>query len=328
VNDVVFGWLSDHCCTRRTRRTDSIRWGGLIWSLAFVALWFPLGSVLVPVHALSSGEGAWSLREAVDCVHFLVVLCVYDGGLTFVEVNHSALLAELTSSPSARAECNMWSAVCAGVGALTSWAAYVSWDSNDLTHFRWTTVAVALVAWLVFEVSSRYLSRFVSKRRASVDAELMLLGNDTAVNTAIVDRPSTPQHRLAARTDSEKRDNDSVEEDATPATDTVQTPWAFFGQLAKQRNFVVCVLLSALQVFDCTFEKNFFALSLDFLTGNAISPSTRGLIVSTSFILPHFCTVIVTPLIQKVRRPYCVVMLSLMASNVPLFCHRKGCLWH
>jgi Na+/melibiose symporter-like transporter len=311
VNDVVFGWVSDHCCTHRTRRTDSIRWGGVIWALAFVALWFPLGAVLVPVQTLSLGKDVWTLREAIDCMHFLIVLCVYDGGLTFVEVNHSALLAELTSSPSARAECNMWSAVCAGVGALSSWAAYVSWDSSELSFFRWTTGAVALVAWLVFEVSSRYLARFITKRRVSLDAETMVLPEDTPAGSAVIERPLTPQHRPSARTDTEKQESSDKEVDLRAKLDTPQTPWAFFWQLAHQRNFVVCVLLSALQVFDCTFEKNFFALSLDFLTGNALSPSTRGLIVSSSFILPHFCTVIVTPVIQKVFESLRCVMRSL-----------------
>ena len=73
-------------------------------------------------------------------------------------------------------------------------------------------------------------------------------------------------------------------------------------QLARGRNFLATVALSTLQVFDCTFEKNFFSLSLDYLVGAAMSPARRGLVISASFILPHACTVIVTPFIRKV--PY------------------------
>lgn len=88
VNDVVFGWLSDHCCTRRTRRPDSIRWGGWVWVSAFVLMWLPIPP--------SPAPGVdWSIEELSASLYFLLVLCVYDGGLTFVEVNHSALLAEV-----------------------------------------------------------------------------------------------------------------------------------------------------------------------------------------------------------------------------------------
>ena len=71
-------------------------------------------------------------------------------------------------------------------------------------------------------------------------------------------------------------------------------------QLLCQRNFLSAVTLSTLQVFDCTFEKNFFSLSLDYLVGAHVSPSTRGLVISCSFILPHLCTVVITPIIRQV----------------------------
>ena len=178
MNDVIFGWLSDHCCTRKTRRTDSIRWGGLVWALAFVLIWVPvfdanaLPDSLDTVSGASGIAGPWGVtrREILQGLHFMLVLCVYDGGLTFVEVNHSALLAEMTTSPSERAECNMWSAICAGIGALSSWLAYVTWDPLNLTPFRTMTIGVSATAWLVFAVSSKYLEGFVVHRAAVNDS--------------------------------------------------------------------------------------------------------------------------------------------------------------
>jgi hypothetical protein len=102
VNDPLFGWWSDR--TRVTsssssssltahpclRRLGHIRRGGYALGAAFLFAWFPWTHTSTPLAAL----------------HFLLSLCFYDGALTYLEVNHSSLLADLTPHAATRAWCN------------------------------------------------------------------------------------------------------------------------------------------------------------------------------------------------------------------------------
>ena len=185
VNNPVFGWLSDHCCVRRNRRATAVRFGGLIWALSFIALWLPLtpqpsapsdashslqdGTAIAAAAAAPSAAASW-----LATLHFVLTLCVYDGGLTYVEVNHSALLAEVSTSPVERARCNMWAGIGAGVGSLSSWVGYVYWDAGSVAGFRWMALCLGGVCAVVFEVSGRAM--LVLNRDGGAAAEA--LGHD------------------------------------------------------------------------------------------------------------------------------------------------------
>jgi len=89
INDPLFGWLSDNylpVAEGGGRRTTAIKYGGLLWAVAFVLVWFPPTS------------------SALLGLHFVFSLCFYDGMLSYVEVNHNALLAEMTVSEAERAK--------------------------------------------------------------------------------------------------------------------------------------------------------------------------------------------------------------------------------
>ena len=92
-NDPIFGYLSDAMLTTEgNKRIDSIRWGGFLWCVAFVTVWFP------------PSQESWG--PAIVGLYFMFCLCFYDGLLTFVEVNHQALLAEIGTNIKDRARCN------------------------------------------------------------------------------------------------------------------------------------------------------------------------------------------------------------------------------
>jgi Na+/melibiose symporter-like transporter len=69
-------------------------------------------------------------------------------------------------------------------------------------------------------------------------------------------------------------------------------------QLVRSKNFLCYVGFSALQVYECTFEKNFLNLFLDALLG-AEHAVPRGAFIVVSFVLPHLLVVAVTPLVQR-----------------------------
>ena len=85
--------------------------------------------------ALSSIGLAFSLAYVLDVdesssrspTHFLVGLCVYDSFLTVAEVAYGALLADVTQDDAERAKLNGASALCAALGAATSYCGHAAW---------------------------------------------------------------------------------------------------------------------------------------------------------------------------------------------------------
>lgn len=69
-------------------------------------------------------------------------------------------------------------------------------------------------------------------------------------------------------------------------------------QLTRQRNLAIFTMISALQVFECTFEKNFLSVFVDVLLAD-FSREIRSMIISTSFILPWIITFFMGPLVNK-----------------------------
>ena len=72
----------------------------------------------------------------------------------------------------------------------------------------------------------------------------------------------------------------------------------FLTQLSQHRNFKLFCVLNLLQVFDCTFEKNFLGSFLRQFTD--LSPQYQSVVVSLSFVLPWGCTVFLTPIVKRV----------------------------
>ena len=122
-NDVLFGWLSDTLPIARGARRSrlpAIRYGGALWALAFLLSWFPWSctfynsfassSSVFPFFSASfSSEGAPLTADEsaaplwLNGINFTLNLCVYDAMLTLVEVNHHALLAEISVDSRERA---------------------------------------------------------------------------------------------------------------------------------------------------------------------------------------------------------------------------------
>ena len=134
-------------------RTLAIRYGGVLWVIAFVATW------------IEWGDG-W-----LAGFHFVVMLCFYDGMLTYVEVNHSALLADITSDDKERTSLVQWSAGCATLGALTSVAAQISWDPEDMMAFRRVVIGVGVLSLAAFELTVRNLRNCTTLLASKIEAE-------------------------------------------------------------------------------------------------------------------------------------------------------------
>ena len=69
-------------------------------------------------------------------------------------------------------------------------------------------------------------------------------------------------------------------------------------QLVKHKNFGLFTFVSALQVFECTFEKNFLSIFVDVLM-QGVSQRTRSIIISSSFVLPWIVTIMIAPAVTR-----------------------------
>ena len=69
-------------------------------------------------------------------------------------------------------------------------------------------------------------------------------------------------------------------------------------QLVKHKNLRLFTFVSALQVFECTFEKNFLSIFVDVLM-QGVSQRTRSLIISSSFVLPWIVTIMIAPAVTR-----------------------------
>jgi Na+/melibiose symporter-like transporter len=286
LNDPIFGWVSDLVASRSSSqlraRATSIAVGGAVWSLAFLAVWWPWGS----------GE-SWA-----EAAHMALTLCIYDGALTWVEVNHGAALAEMTHDQAERAQANAWSGVWAAIGASASWAAHSAWtNASDLRLFRAVCLCIAVVAVSAFLLSARGIGQgpTLTHARDTAVAPVELVDaskHDATVESVVRERRHAPVREASPK--------------APPVLPEHPPSWiAFVQQLLHNPNFRIFACMAALQSLDCAFEKNFFGSFLEILAGDhsqpdTVPPNARAGVVSASFLLPHLVTVALTPLVRQV----------------------------
>jgi hypothetical protein len=113
-----------------------------------------------------------------------------------------------------------------------------------------------------------------------------------------------------------KRDRRAFEpKDSTELSHSgLTTPLSFLRQAVGQRNFVLLLGLGLLQVFNCHFNSNVLALLLkQFLSGFTM---IQSLALAGSFVIPHLCVALLSPLVQK-RGNYDVITY-LLAGRVAI----------
>eukprot|EP00937_MAST-01D_sp_MAST-1D-sp2_P003846 g3846.t1 len=277
LNDLVFGWLSDKITPMRHGRRDRlpiIRRGGLGWCVAFCLVWWPWtdGSAGTPSVWLTS-------------LNFAFVLCLYDGMLTLVEVNHSALLADITVDSNQRAKYNMYSAFCAAVGSFSSFFGHMFWDKSNMAGFRVFVLVLGVISWVCFEFTAAYLGAGRSNPKY---AALKAHGDGQDAFAGGGDGLAGVDEAAASGMSS-----------VGVVTSAPSGAFDFARQLWRHKNLKVFLCMFALQQFDCAFGKNFFPIFLEKLVGDSLPASVRSLTLSASFILPWVSTIWLTSFVRQ-----------------------------
>ncbi|TRY90716.1 hypothetical protein DNTS_028983 [Danionella cerebrum] len=149
LNDPLFGWLSDHAFLSSPqsgsqitspevvlKRLQALSRSGPLFALSFLGFWV-----------------AWTWPG----FQFLICLCLYDGFLTVVDLNHNALLADLAVSAHDRTRLNFHTSLFSAMGSLSVFLSYSFWNKEDFYSFRLFCVTLALFSMLGFFLISRLL---------------------------------------------------------------------------------------------------------------------------------------------------------------------------
>ncbi|XP_030630157.1 transmembrane protein 180 [Chanos chanos] len=249
LNDPLFGWLSDRSFLSSSqsgpqisspevilKRLGALSRNGPLFALSFLAFWV-----------------AW----AQPGLQFLLCLCLYDGFLTVVDLNHNALLADLAVSAGDRTRLNFYSSLFSALGSLSVFLSYSFWDKEDFFSFRIFCVALAAVSMLGFAVVSRLL-----RHRFQIEVRPRKQEENTLKELSIGHAPHAPAERSI-------------------------TLGEYLKQLSRHRNFLWFTSMNLVQVFHCHFNSNFFPLFLEHLLSDRISASTGSFLLGISYIAPH-----------------------------------------
>ncbi|XP_069756252.1 transmembrane protein 180 isoform X2 [Narcine bancroftii] len=246
LNDPLFGWLSDRSflSTQQSgaaisspevvlKRLKALMQNGPLFALSFLSFWV-----------------AW----ARPGVQFLICLCLYDGFLTIVDLNHNALLADLSVSEKDRTRLNFYCSLFSALGSLSVFMSYAVWNKENFISFR--LFCTALVAFSIFGFS---------------------------VCTWILRQ----QFQLEVKNAESSMLKELYISQAPLAQEQTLTLAEYLKQLSKHQNFVWFVSMNLVQVFHCHFNSNFFPLFLEYLLSDRISLSTGSFLLGASYIAPH-----------------------------------------
>ncbi len=130
-NDPLLGNLSDRTDPKRwgSRRIIYIKYGGPVWALAFLLVWFP-----------------WSFdNQLIIFFHYIVSICAFDTMFTLIVLVWMALLPEMTYDLDERNKANFWAGV---LGLITVLPFLIILGEMDPTtsDFQSIMIFVAIVS--------------------------------------------------------------------------------------------------------------------------------------------------------------------------------------
>lgn len=148
VNDPVMGVVVDNTHTRYGKFKPWIFWGGLLWGIATLVLFFDTG-----IH----GWGYVAL--------FTVLYVVWEIAFTINDIAYWSMLPSLTSDQKERERIGVLARICANVGLFSMAVGLVpitAWltDLTGSARTAWFVLAVALViVMLLFQLLTLFLTR-------------------------------------------------------------------------------------------------------------------------------------------------------------------------
>jgi len=257
INDPFFGWLSDRHLLEDSngneeckkfdiirKRLGILQKSGPLLAVSFILFWFSW----LPVS-----------------FQFVLCLCLYDGFLTSVDLQHTSLLADFSVHISERAELNKCSSILSACASISVFFSYVFWDKNTLIPFQSFCCIIAFISATGFTFSSSQLLHHYTKL-AKNEGDIFIYQRNKNDETSCFSLSTLKNYIL---------------------------------QLKNNSNFNWFVCINFLQVFHCHFNSNFFPLFMETLISKDIIHSIGPFVVGFSFVLPHVNNVYFLGLCEK-----------------------------
>ena len=140
LNDPLSGQLTDRTDPEKwgSRRLIYIKYGGPIWALTFLLVWFP-----------------WSLTDQfIIFLHYVISICLFDTMLTLVILVWMSLLPEMTTNHEERNKVSFYTGVV-GLFAALPFIIILGEMSPSTDLFRGIMVVVAVISTLCLFAVSR-----------------------------------------------------------------------------------------------------------------------------------------------------------------------------
>ncbi|MFW9848318.1 MAG: MFS transporter [Candidatus Thorarchaeota archaeon] len=131
LNDPLSGQLSDRTDPKKwgSRRLIYIKWGGPIWALTFLLIWFP-----------------WSFtNQLIIFLHYVISICLFDTMLTLVVLVWMALLPEMTTDHDERNKATFYTMVVGLIAALPFLLILGDMDPT-IDLFRTINIVIAIIS--------------------------------------------------------------------------------------------------------------------------------------------------------------------------------------
>ncbi|XP_076812431.1 transmembrane protein 180-like [Clavelina lepadiformis] len=302
VNDPLFGWLSDHKLLTKGP-APSRQQNFPYHSMTIVIGRLRILSKYGPLFAISFA--LFWVHWLPTAIQFAICLCLYDGFLTAVDLQHTALLADLAVVAKDRAKLNKHCSVFSAFGSISVFVSYMFWNKQNVFSFQVFCVVIALLSMVGFFCVTQALIRVC---------------NDIEKHEK--------QHEPATTAQYPEYHSDIVTASSFAKMDLT----TYAKQLTSNHNFRWFISMNLLQVFHCHFNSNFFPLFLDALVGHAVSPGVGPLLIGLSFILPHVNNIYFLGLCEKhgvykvinwlfyTKLLLALIMLTIGNGNVWLLC--------
>lgn len=225
-------------------------------------------SFLLPLLPVSQSH------SSLQGLHFIASLFFWDSGLTFVLLNHCALLPELCTSGKERGRMSTLVSLGSLIGSSVAlFPTFSLFSRSSMSAFTYYCVLVAVVSQLVFVLSARGIRRHetvVSEERVSrtlvrleefdssggSDNDLLVqnTNNDEEDNKVEVTHPPSPVMSEFKEESYVHQVKGGEEEEAIYSKNKVpqheMIPYfSFLKQILQSSNFVIFVIVNFLNIF-------------------------------------------------------------------------------
>ena len=116
-------------------------------------------------------------------MQFCLMICLYDGCLSYVMLAQGSLLADMAVSSAERARCNSYNSALSILGSCSVLFSHLFWDTQDMASFRSYVALLGLLGFAGFQCTVMGLgscrsSRLTNSSESKKDSLVMVLNPD------------------------------------------------------------------------------------------------------------------------------------------------------